>query len=272
MVGFRFAFYWPAESRQTTELPVVVAFHGGGWVVGDLDLYNNFARYMCRYGTAIVVSVDYRLAPENRFPAAVEDAFAALCWVTENSQELGGDASKVCVAGDSAGGNLAAVVCHLAKQDKVPKVWKQLLFYPSVALTLEDSRYPSRELYGATEELGLSNAMMAQFLSMYANDECDYGDLRLSPILAEDFSGLPPAMIVVAEYDLLRDEGAHYARRLQEADVPSFLSCYSGVLHGFMSQSGIVGVGLEALNEAAAFIRDPIASQALRDSTPIAAQ
>ena len=249
--------YWPAESGQTGELPVVVAYHGGGWAVGDVDLYNNFARYLCRYAPAIVVSVDYRLAPENKFPAAVEDAFAAVCWATENSQELGGDASKVCVAGDSAGGNLAAVVCHLAKQQGTSRIWKQLLFYPSVALTLDDSHYPSRGSYGTTEEFGLSNAMMAQFLSMYVNDESAHRDLRLNPILAKDFSGLPPALIIVAEYDLLRDEGAHYARRLQEADVPTVLSCYSGVLHGFMSQSGMVGVGLEALNEAAAYIRDP---------------
>ena len=248
--------YWPVESRQASALPVVVAFHGGGWVVGDLDLYNNFARYLCRYGAAIVVSVDYRLAPENKFPAAVEDAFAALSWAIDNAIDLGGEPLKICVAGDSAGGNLAAVVCHLANQQGAHKIWKQLLFYPSVALTVDDSEYPSRGLYGASDEFGFSNKMVAQFLSMYVNNESEHGDIRLSPILAKDFSGLPSALIIVAEYDLLRDEGAHYATRLREADVPTVLSCYSGVTHGFMSQSGMVGVGLEALNEAAAFIRD----------------
>lgn len=250
--------YRPVESRQGGGLPVVVAFHGGGWVIGDLDLYANFARYLCRYAAAIVVSVDYRLAPENKFPAAVEDAFAALNWAIDNATALGGEPSRICVAGDSAGGNLAAVVCHLARPHRDSGIWKQLLFYPSVALTLEDSDYPSRRLYGASGEFGLSNAMMEQFLSMYVKDQSDYGDIRLSPILAKDFSGLPPALIIVAEYDLLRDEGAHYASRLREADVPAVFSCYSGVTHGFMSQSGMVGVGLEALNEAVAFIRGPV--------------
>ena len=252
--------YWPVESRRNCGLPVVVAFHGGGWVVGDLDLYNNFARYLCRYAAAIIVSVDYRLAPENKFPAAVEDAFAALNWAIDNAFDLGGEPSKICVAGDSAGGNLAAVVCHLAKSHQDSKIWKQLLFYPSVALTLEDSDYPSRGLYGESDAFGLSNAMMAQFFSMYVNDQSDHRDFRLSPILAKDFSGLPPALIIVAEYDLLRDEGAHYASRLREAGVSSVFSCYSGVTHGFMSQCGMVGVGLEALNEAVAFVRDPVPS------------
>ena len=253
--------YWPAESEKMRDLPVVVAFHGGGWVLGDLDLYDNFCRYTCKYGIAIVVSVDYRLAPEHKFPGAVEDAFAAFCWAIENAHEMGGAPGKICVAGESAGGNLAAVVCHLAKQHLDRKVWKQLLFCPSVALTAHDSEYESKRLYGETDEYGLSNVLMRQFLSMYVKGKDGYQDLRLSPILAEDFSDLPPALVIVAEYDLLRDEGAHYARRLQEANVPTVLSCYPGVLHGFMSQSGWVGVGIEALNEAVAFIREPFPSE-----------
>ena len=254
-IGLR--IYQPEEREPDDDFPIVAVFHGGGWIVGDLDSHDNFCRYLCRHGLAIVVSVDYRLAPEHKFPAAVEDCFAALTWISNCSKTLGGSVQKLCVAGDSAGGNLAAVMCHLAKAAVGPRIWKQLLFYPSVALSFDDSNYPSRQQYGSTNEFGLSNEAMGQFRAMYAPNSADHKDIRLSPILAKDFTNLPNALVIVAEYDLLRDEGRHYAMRLKDAGVTVQYSLYSGVLHGFMSQSGMIGRGLEALNEAAAFIGVP---------------
>ena len=245
--------YWPQQAETDKNLPLLVAYHGGGWVLGNLDIYDNFARHLCKYGESIVVSVDYRLAPEHQFPAGIDDSFAALNWVSQHAAELGGDSGKLCVAGDSAGGNISAVMCHMARQNQGPRLWKQLLFYPCVNLA-DGAGYPSRSLNG-TDEYGLSESALEEYRSLYVDSATQYTDFRLSPILAQDFSDLPAALIITAEYDPLCDEGKQYADCLQEAGVHTEYRRYEGVTHGFMGQSGIVGLGLEALNQATAFLR-----------------
>ncbi len=245
--------YWPVAAQSSKNLGLLVAYHGGGWVMGSLGTYDNFCRYLCKYGKAIIVSVDYRLAPEHRFPVAVDDSYAALNWVAGNALALGGDVSRLCVGGDSAGGNLAAVMCHLASMNKGPDINRQLLFYPCLAM-YDNHGYVSRREYGAGD-YGLSDAQLLNCRDLYARSEADYRDIRLSPILAESFAGLPAALIIMPEYDPLRDEGEDYATKLEDAGVAVEYRLYPGVVHGFMSQSGIVGIGLEALNAAAAYLR-----------------
>ena len=245
--------YWPVEARSSKNLVLLVAYHGGGWVMGSLDSYNNFCRYLCRYGKAIVISVDYRLAPEHKFPAAVDDSYAALNWVAANASALGGDVARLCVGGDSAGGNLAAAMCRVAGTNKSPAVCRQLLFYPCLAM-YDGHGYSSRRKYGVGD-YGLSELQLRNCREMYAGTEEDYRDIRFSPILAEAYAGLPAALIIMPQYDPLRDEGEDYAGKLEAAGVAVEYRLYPGAVHGFMSHAGIVGIGLEALNDAAAFLR-----------------
>ena len=244
--------YWPVTARSLNNLGLLVAYHGGGWVMGSLDTYDNFCRYLCKYGEAIIISVEYRLAPEHKFPVAVDDSYAALNWVAGNAVALGGDVTRLCVGGDSAGGNLAAVMCHLASMNKGPNISRQLLFYPCLAM-YDDHGYVSRREYGVGD-YGLSEAQLLYCRDLYAGSAADHRDIRISPILAESFAGLPAALIIMPEYDPLRDEGEDYAAKLEAAGVDVEYRLYPGVVHGFMSQSGIVGIGLEALNAAAAYL------------------
>lgn len=245
--------YWPEAANSLKDLGLLVAYHGGGWVMGSLNTYDNFCRYLCKYGEAIIISVEYRLAPEHKFPVAVDDSYAALSWVAGNAQALGGDVTRLCVGGDSAGGNLAAVMCHLASTNQGPNISRQLLFYPCLAM-YGNHGYGSRREYGAGD-YGLSDTRLLGCRDLYARSEADYRDIRISPILAESFAGLPAALIIMPEYDPLRDEGEDYAAKLEAAGVDVEYRLYPGVVHGFMSQSGIVGIGLEALNAAAAYLR-----------------
>lgn len=254
--GIPIRLYWPVEAKDNKNLTLLVDIHGGAWVFGSLNIYDNFCRYLSKYGKTIIVSVDYRLAPEHKFPTAVDDCYAALNWVAENAATLGADVNKLCVGGDSAGGNLAAVMCHLAKRHNGPQIWKQLLFYPCVAM-YDNHGYTSRQRYGSGD-YSLSDEALLNCRAMYVTSENDYKDIRFSPILAESFADLPAALIIMPEYDPLRDEGEAYTAKLKEAGVYTEYRLYLGVIHGFMTHSGIVGVGLEALNDAAAFLRKPL--------------
>ena len=245
--------YWPYETAMEEKSPLLVFFHGGGWSLCDLDSHENMCRYLCKHGGVIGINVGYRLAPEHKFPAGVEDCFAAVLWAANYASELTGDPEKICVAGDSAGGNLSAVMCHLAKHEGGPKIWKQLLFYPSVAIG-DDESYKSRELYGNGEYL-LSDEGIRYVRSLYINTEADFLDFRVSPIRAEVFSELPPALIITAEFDPLRDEGQNYAERLRQAGVSVDYQCYAGTIHAFMSLAGAIKPGIEALDYAAEFLR-----------------
>ena len=227
-------------------LPVIVYFHGGGWVIANLDVYEASCRALCNAVEAIVVSVAYRQAPENKFPAAVEDAYAATQWVIQNAAQIGGDPSRVAVAGESAGGNLAAVACQIAKEQGGRMPVAQLLIYP-----VTDARggYPS---YAENENSApLKTAMMPWFMKHYLENDSQKTNKYVSPILSEDLSGLPPAIIITAEFDPLRDEGEAYAQKLVDAGVSVKSQRYNGVSHEFFGLAGAVGKAKDALDFAA---------------------
>ncbi|MDT7549574.1 MAG: acetyl esterase [Actinomycetota bacterium] len=211
-------------------LPTVVYFHGGGFVIGDLDTQDDHARLICRDVEAVVVSVDYRLAPDHPFPAGFEDCLAATRWVAEHIADLGGDPDRIAVSGDSAGGNLAAAVA-LACKDSGPKLAAQLLLYPGVDFREDDDLHPSRVENG--EGFFLTAEDMRWFSNHYLSEEAHREDPRASVLLAPDLSGLPPAVIGTGEYDPLRDEGEAYAAALEAAGVKVVLHRYDGLIHGF---------------------------------------
>jgi acetyl esterase len=219
-------------------LPTVVLLHGGGWVIGDIETHDNTARQIARDADAVVVSVGYRLAPEAPFPAAVEDAIAATRWVAEHVAELGGD-DRVAVAGDSAGGNLAAVVAQNFRDAGEPSLAAQFLIYPATDVAGE---YPSRTENGTG--YFLETATMEWFFDQYAGTETDI-DARLSPLHAENLAGLPPAVVVTAEYDPLRDEGEAYARALADAGVRVEHRRFDSMIHGFF-EMGPASAGARA--------------------------
>jgi acetyl esterase len=231
-------------------LPVVVFFHGGGFTIGSLTSHDPVAHKLAAESGAIVVSVDYRLAPEAKFPAAVEDSFAALEWVGANAASFGGDPSRIAVCGDSAGGNLAAVCCILARETGGPNVAFQALIYPTT-----DARggYPSIEENG--EGLFLSADTMRWFYEHYSRTDDDKHDWRCSPIAADDLSGLPPALIITAEYDPLRDEGEAYGEALRAAGNSVTIKRYDGMTHVFFQLGAMLEEGRQAMAETAAALR-----------------
>jgi acetyl esterase len=241
--------------EQRSPLPVIVFFHGGGFVAGSLDTHAPIARYLCQNSNAIVVAVGYRKSPEHKFPAAVDDAAAATEWTAAHAGEFGGDASRLAVAGDSAGGNLAAVVCQLAKSRGGPRIRFQALFYPLVDQTLTSS--PSRSQYGGGGFF-LSNRDMEWFRELYLADPSAASDPRVSPLLAGDVKGLPPTLIIAAGCDVLRDEGNEYAARLREAGVPVEYRCFEGTIHAFMSFCAAIPIGRDALALAASRLRSAL--------------
>ncbi|MYW63075.1 alpha/beta hydrolase fold domain-containing protein [Streptomyces sp. SID8379] len=208
--------------------PVVVFFHGGGWVICDLDSHDHTARALCRDAGAVVVSVDYRLAPEHRFPAAVDDAYAALCWVAAHAPELGADARALSVAGDSAGGNLAAVVAQIARDEGGPAVARQILVYPAT-----DARRKTGSFDTNAAGYFLTAAHCAWFREQYLGPEGDPAHVRVSPLLADDLAGLPPAHVVTAGCDPLCDEGRAYAKALRDAGGTVTESHFPDMFHGF---------------------------------------
>ena len=223
--------------------PTVAFFHGGGWVIGDLETHDAMVRSICRSSRAVVVAVDYRLAPEHPFPAAADDAVAAARWIAAHLDEFGGD-DRLAVAGDSAGGNLAAVVAQTLTAEGTP-VAAQFLIYPAVD-ALGD--YPSR-----TENARgyfLEQPTMDWFYGHYAGAWDDAKDPRLSPLRAADLSGLPPAVVVTAEYDPLRDEGEAYGEALRTAGVPAVVRRYDGMIHGFFAMGALSPAARAAVDES----------------------
>jgi acetyl esterase len=226
-------------------LPTIAFFHGGGWVIGDLDTHDNMARTLARGCGAVVVSVDYRLAPEHPFPAAVEDAVAAARWIAGNLDRFGGD-SRLALAGDSAGGNLAAVVAQQLTAEGTPLAG-QFLIYPAVDSAGE---YPSR--VENARGYFLEQPSMDWFYGHYAGDWEDATDPRLSPLHAPDLAGLPPAVVVTAEFDPLRDEGEAYADALRAAGVPTEARRYDGLIHGFFDMGTLSPAAQAAIDESCA--------------------
>jgi acetyl esterase len=235
---------------------VIVFFHGGGWAICDLDTHDQTARRLALDTGAIVVSVDYRLAPEHRFPAAAEDCYAATVWTAAHAGELGGDPLRVAVAGDSAGGNLAAVVPLMAKERGGPALTFQLLVYPVTGVP-EDGRPSYKE---NAEGYMLTKDAMIWFSDLYASTAADYEHPWFSPTRATDLSGLPPALVITAEYDPLRDEGEDYGRLLQAAGVACTITRYDGMIHGFYGMDEALDQGRAAQLEAAAALRAAFAT------------
>jgi acetyl esterase len=228
----------------------LVFYHGGGWVIGDLDTHDGICRAMTNASGSVVASVDYRLAPEFRYPVPAEDAFRAARWVADHAPDLGVDPRRLAVGGDSAGGNLATVVSLMARDRGGPALAFQLLVYPVTQPGLETASY--RE--NAAGYL-LTREGMRWFWNHYLAREADGTEPYASPLLARDLRGLPPALVLTAEYDPLRDDGEAYARRLAEAGVPVTLSRYPGMIHGFFRMTTILDQARAALDEVAGALR-----------------
>lgn len=235
-------------------LPIVVYFHGGGFVLCGLDTHDATCRALTNAVGCAVVSVDYRLAPEHRFPAAAEDAYAATAWVAAHAADVGGDATRVAVAGDSAGGNLAAVVPLLARQRNGPALAFQLMIYP-----VTDSAMDTPSHKDNAEGYFLTRGAMKWFWDQYLGPDGDGTDPLASPFKAADLSGLPAAMVITAEFDPLRDEGEAYGRRLEEAGVPTTVKRYDGVFHGFFGLGAFVEASKHANEDAYAALRSAFA-------------
>ncbi len=225
-------------------LPVVVYFHGGGWVIGGIDTHDSTCQQLATTVPAVVVSVDYRLAPESPFPAAVDDCLAATRWVHEHAAELGADPSRLAVAGDSAGGNLAAVISLKARDEGGPPIIFQLLVYPATDLTRSFASHVENG-----EGYLLTNDSIAWFLDHYLA-EAERKNPDASPHFAADLSGLPPALIITAEFDPLRDEGEAFAARLRDAGVAATATRYDGMIHGFFGMDLVLKSADEAVLEA----------------------
>ncbi len=231
-------------------LAVLVWFHGGGWTIGSLETHDNTCRSLANAVACIVVSVDYRLAPEHKFPAAADDAFAATQWVAAHAGEIGGDPKRIAVGGDSSGGNLAAVVSLLARDAGGPELAFQLLVYPVTDHELESSSM--RE--NATGYF-LELESMRWFYNQYLRDEHDGADWRFSPVRASDLAGLPPAFVLTAEFDPLRDQGEVYAQKLEAAGVLVELRRYDGVFHGFFGMREILEPAQQAFDDVTKALR-----------------
>ena len=243
--------YRPAGVASGASLPALVYFHGGGWVIGDLDTHDVQCRQVTAEAGITVVAVDYRLAPEHKFPAAVDDAWAATRWVVSHASALGVDGRRIAVAGDSAGGNLAAVVALLARDAADgPAIALQVLVYPVTDLSSESKSYND-----FAEGYMLTRDSMRWFKNHYLKSAGDAEDWRASPIRAKSLAGLPPALVVTAGFDPLRDEGAAYAARLTEGGVRVDYVCYGGMIHGFVPMGRLIDTGNRAISHVAASLR-----------------
>jgi acetyl esterase len=248
----RLRLYYPDAPGP---LPLTLFFHGGGFVACGLDSHDNICRCLAVRAGTLVVSVDYRLAPEAPFPSAVHDAVAALEWLRGHAAEIGGDAQRIAVAGDSAGGNLAAVLAQQARERGWP-LRHQLLMYPVTDCAEESASYAS-----CGEGYFLTTGMMRWFRGHYLGG-ADARDPRASPLRAGDFGGLPPATIITAEYDPLRDEGEAYALSLRLAGIPATLHRWSGQIHGYISMLGLMPAAEPTLDCVAGELRRAFAAQA----------
>jgi len=231
--------------------PTIVFIHGGGFVIGDIDTHDNQARSICAGTDSVVVSIDYRLAPEAPWPAAVDDSYAAVCWAADTIDTLGGDADRLAVAGDSAGGNLSAAVA-LRCRDNGPGLAGQLLIYPGIDMD-PDAPYQSR--IDNAEGYFLTADDMVWFRDHYLGATTDFADPMMSPIKASNLAGLAPAVVATAEFDPLRDEGNAYAEALRAAGVEVDSRCYDGMIHGFFDMGPFSTAARAATDDAIARFR-----------------
>jgi acetyl esterase/lipase len=244
--------YRPTD--DATPQPALVWFHGGGWVLGSIEGSDLTCRDLAAHAGVVVVSVGYRLAPEHPYPAGVDDCYAALVWVSATAGDLGVDPTRIAVGGESAGGNLAAVVALAARDRGAPAVRFQLLVYPVIDALLS---HPSIRDNG--QGYMLTDDAMKWFVELYLGERGDPKDPLVSPLYADDLSGLPPALVITAEFDPLRDEGEAYCARLQQGRVAAKVSRYDGMIHGFFSMGAIVEAARPATVEAADALRSALA-------------
>ncbi|GCF07530.1 alpha/beta hydrolase [Dictyobacter arantiisoli] len=233
--------------------PILVYLHGGGWISGNINLFDHVCRSLCHGAQCLVMSVGYRLAPEIKFPGGLEDCYASICWIAENAELFNADSERIAVGGDSAGGNLAAAVTQIIRDLGGPALAFQLLFYPLCDFRLSAPSWEELEHYFS------SRATIARIRELYLNNEAEQLNPYASPLLAEDLSDLPPALIIIPEYDQLRDDGTLYGQKLQAAGVPVHISHYAGMIHGFMSMGAVVPQAQQALSEASAALRTAFA-------------
>ena len=248
--------YRPLGATDGAALPVLVYYHGGGWVIGDLDTHDSLCRELANAAGCAVVAVDYRMGPEHRFPAAVNDCIAATRWVREHAAELHLDATRLAVGGDSAGGNLAAVVAITARDSGDLPIAFQLLIYPA---TDQHRSAPSHATNG--QGYLLTRETMDYFTGHYIADPAQYADWRASPLLHPDLSKLPPALVLTAGYDPLRDEGAAYAKRLSAAGNRASYLCFERQIHGFITMGKVIDEANAAVVMCAAELRRGLAAR-----------
>ncbi|MEJ7687041.1 MAG: alpha/beta hydrolase [Variovorax sp.] len=247
--------YRPLGSAAATVLPVLVYFHGGGWVIGDLDTHDTLCRELTAMSGCAVIAVDYRMGPEHRFPAAVDDVLAATRWVRKEAGALGLDAKRLAVGGDSAGGNLAAVVALAARDMGDPPIAFQLLIYPA---TDQRRQHPSHTTNG--QGYLLTRETIAYFHDHYIADSKQDLDWRASPLLHKNFADLPPALVLTAGYDPLRDEGLDYAKALTAAGNRATYVCFERQIHGFITMGGLIDEANAAVAMCAAELRRALVS------------
>jgi acetyl esterase len=242
--------YRPAGTNAGDRLPALVYYHGGGWLLGDLESHDGVCRRFANAASCRVVSVDYRMAPEHKFPAAVDDSAAATRWVFEHSDTLRIDPAKVAVGGDSAGGNLAAVMALMARDGALPPVAFQLLIYPAT-----DMKMTTVSSQTVTAGVPLTSATMRWFIDHYLRDAADVRDWRASPLRATDLSGVAQAIVLTCSYDPLCDEGIAYARRLEREGVRTVHLHFSDQTHGFMSMGRVIRAADLAIDMMAGSLR-----------------
>ncbi len=247
--------------RTTTSGPRagLVYYHGGGMVANSIDTYDRLVQHLCAGSDCVIVSVDYRLAPEHRFPVPVDDAYAAAAWTYENALGLGIDQDRLAVGGDSAGGYLTAVITQLARDRGGPRFAFQLLIYPAVG-----TRGYSPSLGEFATGYLFERAELDWILTQYITDPSEARDPRVAPILASDFSGLPPAFLITAGYEIMRDDAEHYGELLRAAGVPVDLHRYESTIHPFLNLAGVIDAGREAIDECALKLREALVAAPVR--------
>jgi acetyl esterase len=236
--------------------PILVWFHGGGWVVGDLETADPTARHLTVGAKCVVISVDYRLAPETKFPGAADDCYAATVWAVQHATQFNGDPDKIAVGGDSAGGNLAAAVALMARDRSGPSLAFQLLVYPVTSRDFDTSSYRHNG-----EGFNLTLDAMRWYWDHYLQRPEDASNPYAAPLAAENLKSLPPALVITAECDPLCDEGEAFAKRLQAAGVPTTYSRYDGMIHGFFGMNAVLDKGKQAVAEACAALQQAFAAK-----------
>jgi acetyl esterase len=245
--------YRPDGAAAGTPLPTLVYFHGGGWVIGDLETHDVLCRQLTAEAAMMVASVDYRLAPEHKFPAAADDAWAATRWIVANAGRLGVDTQRLAVGGDSAGGNLAAVVALMARDAGAPSIACQVLLYPVTNVGTETQSY-----LDFADGYLLTRDSMRWFFDHYLASSDQAADWRVSPLRARSLAGVAPALVVTAGFDPLRDEGEAYAQALRAAGVRVDYICYGGMIHGFVPMGRLIDTGNRAVSHIATSLREAL--------------